>query len=466
MSRAAILNVVGLSRRHLGEHTPNLLQFLKRRQTVSVEPQLPAVTCTMQATYLTGARPTDHGIVGNGWFDRELAEHHFWKQSNHLAQGEKLWETIKKEHPEFTCAKLFWWYNMYSTADYSITPRPIYCADGRKVFDIYTHPMNLRDEIKEDLGDFPFPAFWGPGSGIKSSKWIADAAKWIEENHWPNLSLVYLPHLDYGMQKLGPKGPGIESDLCQIDHLVGDLIHFFKQRAVKVILLSEYGITPVSRPVHLNRIFRDKGWIAIKEELGTEILDLGASKVFAIADHQIAHVYLNDPSLISEVRQTLEATEGVAQVLGGGDKASAGLDHPRSGDLIAISDARSWFTYYYWYENAVAPDFARCVDIHRKPGYDPVELFLDPGIRFPRLRVLGKLMRKALGFRMLMNVIPLDASLVRGSHGRVPDSQLDWPILAGDFPHLEGADPIPATQVHQELLAAITAGIGESNAGA
>ena len=462
MSRTAVINVVGLSQRHLGEDTPRICQFLKRKQLLPVEPVLPAVTCTMQATYLTGELPSTHGIVGNGWYDRTLAEHQFWKQSNHLVTGEKIWETLRRRHPEFTCAKLFWWYNMYSSADYSITPRPIYCADGAKHFDIYTHPMGMREEIKLDLGEFPFPAFWGPRAGIASSQWIADSAKWIEAKYFPNLSLIYLPHLDYSMQKTGPRAPEVADEVHAIDTVVGDLIDFFRQRAVRVALLSEYGITPVNRPIHLNRIFREHGWITIKDELGRETLDLGASRAFAIADHQLAHIYINDPDIAPDVRTVLDQTDGVEYVFNEAWKRGAGINHPRSGDLVAVADARSWFTYYFWNENAKAPDYARCVDIHRKPGYDPVELFVDPAIPAPHLKVAGKLLKKKLGMRMLMDVIPLDASLVGGSHGRVPEDHRDWPILAGDFAHLEGVEYLPAVDVHKELLDMIECGIVEN----
>ena len=270
MSRIAVINVVGLTRRHLGAATPGISAWLRRKQVVPVEPLLPAVTCSMQSAYLTGLTSARHGIVGNGWFDRALDEVHFWKQSNHLVAGEKLWEKIRRDHPEFTTAKLFWWFNMYSTAEYSITPRPIYRADGGKVFDIHTHPPDIRASIKSDLGDFPFPHFWGPMAGLPSSEWIAASARWIEEKYWPNLSLVYLPHLDYDFQRHGPDSPEAAQALREIDELVAELIQFYKKRAVKPIIVSEYGITAVDRPVHINRVFREKGWIAFREELGTK----------------------------------------------------------------------------------------------------------------------------------------------------------------------------------------------------
>lgn len=454
MPRTAILNVVGLTRRLIGEHTPNIRAFVEKNQMALVEPQLPAVTCTSQATYVTGRTPRDHGIVANGWYDRDYAEQRFWKQPEQLIQGEKLWDALRKQNRDFTCAKVFWWYNMHSTADIAVTPRPLYLSDGGKVFDIHTQPMGMRDRLKKELGAFPFMHFWGPASGIESSRWIANSARWIEEKHWPSLSLVYLPHLDYNLQRVGLDMPKIEQDLRDIDEVVGELIRFYERRQIQVILLSEYGITNVDRAVHLNRIFREHHWLSIKEELGTETLDMGGSRAFAIADHQLAHVYVNDPTILNDVRTVLEKTPGVEQVLGKVEKHYAGLNHDRSGDLVAISDARSWFTYYYWLDDKKAPEFARCVDIHRKYGYDPVELFVDPAIRMPKLKIGLKLARKMLGFRMKMDVIPLDATLVKGSHGRVPEDVEDWPVLIGSLPSLPRNTPVPATQVYNHLLAA------------
>jgi predicted AlkP superfamily pyrophosphatase or phosphodiesterase len=367
-------------------------------------------------------------------------------------QGEKLWDMLRKGDREFTCAKVFWWYNMHSTADFAVTPRPLYLSDGSKVFDIHTQPMGLRERLKRDLGPFPFMNFWGPASGIKSSRWIAASAKWIEEKHWPTLSLVYLPHLDYNLQRVGLQMDLIRDDLSQIDAVVGDLISFYEKRQIQVVLLSEYGITKVDRPVHLNRVFREKGWLSIKDEVGLETLDLGGSRAFAIADHQLAHVYVNDPTLLNEVRAVLEQTPGVQQVLGKMEKSYARLDHARSGDLIALADEHSWFTYYYWQDDAKAPDFARCVDIHRKCGYDPVELFLDPKLKFPKLKLGLSVAKKKLGFRYLMDVIPLDATLVKGSHGRVPEDKKDWPVLIGDFRTLPSSATVRADQVCGHLL--------------
>ncbi len=457
MQRIAVLNVVGLTRSLIGPHMPRLLKFRQRSQLSVIDPALPALTCTAQSTYVTGRPPSGHGIVANGWYHRELAEVQFWKQSNHVVHGPKIWDDLRAALPGFTCAKTFWWYNMYSSADYSVTPRPIYPADGRKVFDIYSWPYELRPGLKATLGNFPFPTFWGPAAGLPSpqgapeaaSRWIANSAMWIEERHRPTLQLVYLPHLDYNFQRLGPDHPSIPADLARIDTIVGDLIDFFESRQVQVLILSEYGITPVHTPIHLNRLFREKGWITVKEELGLELLDAGQSRVFAVADHQVAHVHVQDPALLPAVRALLESTPGIALVLDQDGKRRIGLDHPRAGDLVVFSDQDAWFTYYYWLEDQLAPDFARCVDIHRKPGYDPVELFLDPSLSAVKLRIAWKLLQKKLGFRMLMDLIPLDARLVKGSHGCRPASQDDWPVLLGGA-HVP-VGPLAATDVYQVI---------------
>jgi predicted AlkP superfamily pyrophosphatase or phosphodiesterase len=455
MRRTAVLNVVGLSRSLLGTSTPNISALAKQGQS-QIRPAFPAVTCTAQSNYLTGERPTRHGIVANGWYDRSLAEVQFWKQSNHLVQAPKLWDELRARDSQFTCAKLFWWYNMYASVDYSITPRPLYPADGRKVFDIYTAPFSICGDIKADLGPFPFPGFWGPAAGVGSSqfaadaasRWIAEAAKWIERKYSPTLSLVYLPHLDYSLQRLGPGHPDISDHLQQVDRIVGDLLSFFRERSLQVVLLSEYGITPVNQPIHLNRAFRQQGWLAIKEELGLELLDCGASQAFAVADHQVAHVYLNDLTLESEARKMLAAMPGVEHVLGGREKAVLGIDHPRAGDLMAVAAHHAWFTYYYWLDDQVAPDFARTVDIRRKPGYDPVELFLDPAQKLLKLKIAWRLLQKRLGFRVLMDVVPLQAELVKGSHGRAEADRADAPLLLADQSVVPVPEQIDSTEVY------------------
>jgi predicted AlkP superfamily pyrophosphatase or phosphodiesterase len=456
MKRLAVINVVGLTADLIDRGMPRISSLKQSGGICSVDPALPAVTCTAQSNYLTGLTPSQHGIVANGWYNRDLAEVQFWKQPNQLVQAPKVWDRLKASIPGFTCAKVFWWYNMYTSTDYSLTPRPMYPADGRKVFDIYTWPYDIRPEVKKELGPFPFPTFWGPAAGMNTpqgppqavSQWIADSARWVEKQYQPSLNLVYLPHLDYNLQRYGPDHPCIPEDLARIDTIVGDLVDFLENRGVGSLVLSEYGITPVRKPIHLNRLFREQGWLTIKEELGRELIDFGASKVFAVADHQVAHVHVQDSSQLSEVRRLLESTEGVNWVWGTDEKKDNGLDHERAGDLVVFSKDWAWFTYYYWLQDDRAPDFARCVDIHRKPGYDPVELFLDPSLTFPKLKIAWRLLQKKLGFRMLMDVIPLDAGLIKGSHGTRPEDKRHYPVLlSGNAAWLPDQDSIDSTEV-------------------
>lgn len=452
MDKTIVLNVVGLTPKLIGEHTPFLANWQQKGKTTTIKPVLPAVTCTAQATYYTGENPDQHGIVANGWYFRDECEVKLWRQSNHLVQAPKIWDKARMLDPDFTCANLFGWYNMYSSVDYAVTPRPMYPADGRKFPDIYTEPMDLRAWLTAELGEFPLFNFWGPNTSVKASQWIADSAKLIESKYSPTLTLVYLPHLDYCLQKVGTNPDDIAQDLQEIDRVCQELIEFYEQRGGKVIVLSEYGITEVDQPIHLNRIFREQGLITVREELGKEILIPGASKAFAVADHQIAHVYINDPSCWTQVQNILEHTPGIDLVLDQGGKEQYHLNHNRSGELIAIANSNAWFTYYYWLEDQVAPDFARTVDIHRKPGFDPVELFIDPEINFPQAKVGLTLLKKKLGFRYLMEVIPLDASLVKGSHGSITHTVEESPLLITQQQNVLDADTIAAKQVFQVIL--------------
>lgn len=450
MHRTVVINVVGLTRALLGgPHTPRLNALLKN--SVPVRTITPAVTCSVQTTYLTGRLPQSHGIVGNGWYFRELGEVLFWRQSNGLVEGERLWDAARKRNPAFTVANTFWWYAMNTTADYSITPRPLYCADGRKLPDCYSVPMELRDRFNHEFGQFPLFQFWGPATSIVSSEWIARSALAIDASYQPTLQLVYLPHLDYCLQKAGPDGD-IERDLADIDALCGRLLDALQERGCRIMVLSEYGITPVNRPLHPNRLLREAGLLTLKTDLGREYLDPGSSRAFAVSDHQICHVYVRDRQDLPRVRAVFAGVPGIERVLEDEGKREFGLDHPRSGDLVLIASADSWFTYYWWLDDDRAPDYARTVNIHAKPGYDPCELFLDPAIRLPKLKIAGTLARKLLGFRYLMDVIPLDASLVKGSHGRVTDAPEAGPLLMTSAPELLDADAIDATDVYGLIM--------------
>jgi predicted AlkP superfamily pyrophosphatase or phosphodiesterase len=424
--RTAIINLVALTHDQLGD-MPRLSALLSGGSTAKLQPHFPAVTCTSQTTMLTGEPPAVHGIVGNGWHDRKTGETRFWQQSAGLVESERIWNQLQRLDPSITTANCFWWYAMYADTDVSITPRPMYPADGRKIPDIWTAPESLRDAVQAELGAFPLFRFWGPAADITSSKWIADAARFVNSTVDPTVLLVYLPHLDYGLQKFGPDSTAMRQERAALDSVAADLIEELMADGRRILLVNEYGISPVSDAIAPNRLLRSHGLLAIRRELGRELLDAPASKAFAVTDHQVAHVYVSEQDRIGEVAALLEALDGVDAVLQGDSIAAAGLDHARSGDIVCIAAAERWFCHDWWNTPAEAPDYQRTVDIHRKPGYDPRELFIDPDIRFPRLAIAARLARKRLGFRGLMDIVPLDTALVRGSHGRC-DPHLD-PLL-------------------------------------
>jgi predicted AlkP superfamily pyrophosphatase or phosphodiesterase len=458
MHRTVVLCIVGLTP-NLLPSMPKLTAWAKQGGMSRIKPAFPAVTCTAQSDYLTGQYPDTHGIVGDGWYSREDCEVRFWKQSNYLVQAPKVWDAARRADPSFTCANLFWWFNMYSSADYSVTPRPMYPADGRKIPDVYTAPGALRDELQADLGTFPLFEFWGPRASINSTRWIAEAAKHIEQRFSPTLTLVYLPHLDYNLQKAGPDVMKVEADLREVDDVAGSLVDFYEQRGARVLVLSEYGIVPVTMPVHLNRVLRQAGMIAVREELGLEVFDPGASRAFAVADHQVAHVYVNDQRRREEIKELVASTPGVDRVLDEDGQRDHRVCHPRSGDLIAVARPDAWFTYYYWLDDARAPDYARTVDIHRKPGYDPVELFLDPAITMPALNIGWKLAKRKAGFRTLLNVTPLDATLVKGSHGRYAEWSEDGPFAISREKSLFRSDQMVSVDVYSLVLRHLGVGV-------
>jgi len=455
MHPTIVINVVGLTPALIGSHTPRLKRFAAagcQRPLVTITP---AVTCSVQATFATGLLPRDHGIVGNGWLFRDLMEIWLWRQSNRLVAGEKIWDAAKARDPAFTSANLFWWYAMAATTDIAITPRPIYKADGRKLPDCYADPPELRSELTDMLGAFPLFQFWGPATSIASSRWIGRAAEHVIATRGPTLTLVYLPHLDYGLQRLGPAHPEIARDLSEIDTVAGDLIEAAQALGRRIIVLSEYGIVPARKPVHINRALREAGLLAVREEDGGEILDIPRSRAFALADHQIAHVYVREASDLPTVRAHLERLDGVFQLLDRTGQKDLGLDHARAGELVAVAERDAWFTYYYWLDDGRAPDFARTVEIHRKPGYDPAELFVDPAIRWPKLAIGGRLLKKALGLRTLMDVIALDAGLVKGTHGRADMPEDEGPVFLSSEPGLVPEGAVDARDVKSLVLSHI-----------
>jgi predicted AlkP superfamily pyrophosphatase or phosphodiesterase len=452
-----LINAVGL--------TPRLLPFAPRLRALAdagwlrpLREVLPAVTCTAQATLLTGQTPARHGIVGNGWLFRDTAEVRFWQQSNRLIQAEPLYVTarrraVRRNRP-FSAAKLFWWFNQGAAVDVSVTPKPHYGADGNKAFGIHGTPADVPEALEQALGPFPFPTFWGPMAGLPCTQWIARAAAQVLRMTRHDLTLVYLPHLDYEPQRAGPNGCDMKKLVGELDDACAPLLDAARAAGIRVWVVSEYGHVRVSRPMFPNRALRQANLIEARHGPFGEQVDLFTSRAFAVCDHQLAHVYVRDAADVPRVRDLLALLPGVNRVVVGDQRTELGLDHERSGELILLSESDAWFAYPFWLDDRLAPDYARTVDIHRKPGYDPCELFFDPKLWWPKGRAMRRLIQKKLGFRTLFDVIPLDATLVRGSHGLAATDPLDRPLLVGDGVAPSG-DVLPMTAVRDLVLAAL-----------
>lgn len=450
MQPLILLNAVGLTSRLLPE-APRLRTLAQQGWVRPLREVLPAVTCTAQATMLTGQTPQQHGIVANGWLFRDTGEVRFWQQSNRLLQASPVYHTLRQGRPSFRCAKLFWWFNQGADVEISITPKPYYAADGNKAFGIWGTPTGITEKLERELGPFPFSTFWGPLAGKGCTEWIARCAAAILREHRPDLTLVYLPHLDYDPQRFGPQGCAMSRLVRELDDACAIVLEMAQKIGARVWVVSEYGHVQVQRPIFPNRELRKSDWLTVRPGPFGEILETFLSRAFAVCDHQLAHVYVRHPEEVPAVRARLEQLPGVARVLAGEERRELGLAHERAGELILLSQPDAWFAYPFWLDDRHAPDYARTVDIHRKPGFDPCELFLDPKLFWPKGRVLRRLLQKKLGFRTLFDVIPLDASLVHGSHGLSAPQQQDRPILISDGP-APSADELPMTAVHDLLL--------------
>jgi predicted AlkP superfamily pyrophosphatase or phosphodiesterase len=446
-----VINIAGLGHSAVGPNTPHLAELSNRGSgTIALQPPVPALTSTSQATILTGTLPSQHGIVANGWYFRELAQVLNWQRSARLLKGETIWEAAKDADPTIQCANLFWRYATHATCDLKVTERPTYWADGRKSEDIYTEPASVRDELVERLGAFPLFHFWGPVADLSSTSWIVDATLHLMQQQRFGLLLTYLPHLDYDHQRYGPHSPQGQAALRDVDAQAGRLIERATDFGINIAVVSDYAFEPVSKPVFLNRVLREAGFIQVQKAENGELLEPGASTAFAVCDQQIAHVYVNDAAAVSQVETRLRDVEGVNQIVNRDDMKSFGLDHTRSGELFVVAEPECWFAYSYWLDDSQAPDFASCVAIHAKPGWDPAELFLAPGLR-GKLHLAKRLLQKQLGLRAPFDVISTDASMVRGSHGRIPTSNENRPLLITSW-RVDAPDVLPMQEVKSVLL--------------
>lgn len=402
-SHTILLDVVGLEHEHLESGLlPNISGLIgDSGESAKLEPTFPAVTCSVQASLLSGKFPETHGIVANGIYDRETYSVSFWEQASSLVGSERVWDASSNGSKK--AAALFLQNTMYANLDIVVTPRPLHLESGMVMW-CYSKPQGFYEQISSKIGEFDLSSYWGPLASSRSSEWITAAAEYTLGEARPDFMCVYIPHVDYSAQRFGRRAPQTIADVKKADELVGRLANSVAERGLKektnFVIVSEYGFNDVVGPaVPLNLILRDAGLVSIRTIQGKEYIDLEYSNAFAMVDHQVAHIYVKK-GFAGQTKRILEDIEGVDMVLDQEGIRAMKLAHPRSGDLVAISARDKWFSYPWWHDEQRAPDFARRVDIHRKPGYDPVELFFDPRTRS----------------------IPLDTSPVKGSHGRPADS--------------------------------------------
>lgn len=398
MPNVVLLTIPGLRPQDV-DHMPQLQKLTAAGSRSSLQNNFPAVTWPAQANMLTGKKPNQHGVVANGFFWREESKVEMWTAWNEKILEPQIWDLLHQQDPSITSAA---WFPMLSKgcgADYVCMPAPIHRPDGSEDLWCYTKPQEFYGNLLEDLGHFPLQHFWGPIANVKSSQWIADSASKAAARFQPNFFYIYLPHLDYAAQKLGPDSEQAMAAVQELDGVIGKMHQEFNQAYDEEplwIVLSEYVITAVDHVSYPNRILRDAGLLNVIEQDG-ELLDVQSSDAWALVDHQFSHVFVKDadPAVIKRVKELFVGAPGIAEVLAMDERAKYAMDHERSGEVLLVSEPNSWQAYYWWNDDARAPAFARTVDIHRKPGYDPVELHFD----------------------METRSTPLDATLIRGSHG-------------------------------------------------
>jgi predicted AlkP superfamily pyrophosphatase or phosphodiesterase len=396
-----LLSIPGLRRQDL-DAMPNLRRLTAGGDCATLVPSFPAVTCPVQANMTTGRLPREHGVVANGFYWRDKDRIEMWTAWNDCIQRPQIWDILYQHNEDLTSAVWFPLHSKGCGAEYICTPAPIHNPDGSESLWCYTRPTELYGELRDALGHFPLQHFWGPLANIKSTAWIVDSAVYAAKKYRPNFFYIYLPHLDYAAQKFGPDSPQALVAVRELDEVLGRLIEgvgqAFGDAHALWLVASEYAIVPVNHVTYPNRILRDTGLLTVKaDENGGELLDTKNSAAWALADHQFSHVFVKDgdEATARRVGELFARREGIAEVLVGDERSRYDLDHERCGEVVLVSAPNSWQAYYYWLDDARAPSFVRTVDIHRKPGYDPVELFID----------------------MATKSIPLDATLIRGSHG-------------------------------------------------
>src|SRR5262245_1355270 len=394
-----LLSVPGLRSQDLAS-MPHLSRLTGAGDRATLVPSFPAVTWPVQANMLTGKLPAEHGVIANGFFWRDTHQVDMWTAWNDKIQKPQIWDLLHQHDKALTSAV---WFPMLSKgcgADYICMPKPVHNPDGSESLWCYTRPEMMYGKLRDTFGHFPLMNFWGPMANIKSTAWIADSAGWAMQQFRPNFFYIYLPQLDYAAQKSGPDSPPAVAAVKELDDVLGKLAATtsaaYKGGNLVWLAASEYVITPVEHVTYPNRVLRQAGLLTVKEG-GAELIDFAGTPAWALVDHQFSHIFVRDrdPATIRRVVELFRGQAGIAEALVGGGLRKYAIDHERAGDVVLISTPNSWQAYYYWLDDAKAPKFARTVDIHNKPGYDPVELHFD----------------------FATKSIPLDATLIKGSHG-------------------------------------------------
>ena len=444
-----ILNVAALSPQEIGEDTPHLLDLAERGSLRPLEAPEPALTSVSHATMITGLSPRDHGVVANGWYDPRYAKIMNWNRSDHVVSGEKLWEAARRRDPQVRSANLFWRFCTHATCDLTLTERPTYFANGRKGADVYSSDPDFKSQVVAKHGAFPFFHFWGPKAGMPSSAWISEVARGLIQAQEHQLILCYAPGLDYEGQRFGPKSNQAREALRRGDALFGALIKDAQEAGYDVAVVSDYGFTEVHRPIFLNRVLRRAGMLTVEPAVNGELLEPGASRAFAVSDNQAAHIYIRDPNDVEIVARLLSEVDGVSEVLDA--SASEALGHSRSGRLLAIAEPDAWFAYPYWLDDDQAPDFARCVDIFNKPGFDPCEMFLREGLGGV-LHAAKRFAQLKLGIRAPFDVISTRYDRVRGARNIRPQTPEEGATLITSWRQSQ-ADSISMSELSDLWLA-------------
>ena len=417
-----LLSVPGLREKDVAV-MPKLRELTAGGEIADLVPSFPCVTCCVQANMTTGCLPAEHGVVANGFYWRDRRQVEMWTSPSDCIERPQIWDVSlrsQQSEPRIGTRRSAVWFPLHSKgcrADYVCTPAPIHNPDGSESLWCYTRPPELYGTLRDRLGHFPLQNFWGPMADIQSSRWIADSAVLAARQWRPDFFYIYLPHLDYAAQRTGPDSVEADIAVAELDELIGQLAGGLREAYAEELLwlvAGEYAITPVDHVAYPNRVLRQAGLLEVRQEADGEHLDLEASRAWALVDHQFSHVFVagGDRALAARVAEPLPPRAGHRRGpgrrpagplrIGPSAERRGGLDFPAA-ELAGVSLVAF---------RRSAPALARTVDIHRKPGYDPLELCFDPATKG----------------------ISLDARRIKGSHGAPARDRAQHSVLVASEP--------------------------------